>query len=207
MIRNDIKPALMTTVEAEFEKNPKQAVSEPARTSRAAKAGAAAAPAKGAAQGVKGGRAAAAVASAAFDPDDLLPREDISGQISSKLIAELGSANWKERKAAMDEVEGILAAAGNRIQPNVRASPTAWLAFPCRAVLLVPQPLAASCELRMGPAAQPAACAAASAPADGGADPLAQAAHGGRQPEPDGAGAAAGGWPGRVVLCRCILLP
>lgn len=56
---------------------------------------------------------------AAFDPDALLPRTDISSQISSKLIANLGSANWKERNAALDEVEEIVKSAGGRIQPTV----------------------------------------------------------------------------------------
>lgn len=51
--------------------------------------------------------------------DDLLPRTDISGQITGELVTMLGSANWKERKAALDEVEGILASAGGRIQPTV----------------------------------------------------------------------------------------
>ena len=55
----------------------------------------------------------------AFDPDALLPRTDISSQISSKLIANLGSSNWKERNAALDEVEDIVKAAGGRIQPTV----------------------------------------------------------------------------------------
>ncbi len=126
MIRADVKPALMTTVEAEFDKNPKQPAFEPARTSRAAKAGggggAAPKAAGGAAKGGRGGGGGgAATSTGAFDSDDLLPREDISGAITSKLVAELGSANWKERKAAMDEVEGLLAAAGGRIQPNVGA--------------------------------------------------------------------------------------
>lgn len=56
---------------------------------------------------------------AAFDPDALLPRTDISSVISSKLIANLGSANWKERNAVLDEVEEIIKSAGGRIQPTV----------------------------------------------------------------------------------------
>jgi hypothetical protein len=50
--------------------------------------------------------------------DDLLPRADISGEIASA-VAALGSANWKERKAALDEIEAAVAAAGGRIQPGV----------------------------------------------------------------------------------------
>jgi hypothetical protein len=56
---------------------------------------------------------------APFDPDALLPRIDISSQITSKLVANMGSANWKERNAALDEVEEIIKAAGGRIQPSV----------------------------------------------------------------------------------------
>ena len=55
---------------------------------------------------------------AAFDPDALLPRTDISSQITSKLVANL-SANWKERNAALDEVDEIIKSAGGRIQPTV----------------------------------------------------------------------------------------
>lgn len=51
--------------------------------------------------------------------EDLLPRADISGQITGELIGKLGSSVWKERKEGLDEVEGLLAAAGGRIQPCV----------------------------------------------------------------------------------------
>lgn len=57
--------------------------------------------------------------------DDLLPRADISGQIAGA-VAALGSANWKERKAALDEIEGVLAAAGGRIQANVSSGGLLW---------------------------------------------------------------------------------
>lgn len=70
----------------------------------------------------RSGAAAATTAAAADEPpsmDDLLPRADISSQITGELIGMLGSANWKERKQGMDDVEAILAAAGGRIQPCV----------------------------------------------------------------------------------------
>ena len=38
---------------------------------------------------------------------------------SSKLITSMSSANWKERNLALEEVEGILQAAGGRIQPSI----------------------------------------------------------------------------------------
>ncbi|KAF6262791.1 armadillo-type protein [Scenedesmus sp. NREL 46B-D3] len=115
MVRADLKPALMATVEAEFAKQPQQSDFTANRVSRVA---AATRPAGGARKGGAKGSAAAA----AEEPpsmDDLLPRADISGQISSELVGKLTSANWKERKEALDEVEAILAAAGGRIQPCV----------------------------------------------------------------------------------------
>ena len=54
----------------------------------------------------------------AFDPDELLPRADISAQLGSKVMASLGSSNWKERNHTMDDIENIIKAA-NRIQPSV----------------------------------------------------------------------------------------
>ena len=55
---------------------------------------------------------------AAFDPDELLPREDISAQLGSKVMASLNSSNWKERNHTMDDIENIIKAA-SRIQPSV----------------------------------------------------------------------------------------
>jgi len=51
--------------------------------------------------------------------DDLLPRADISDSITPALLNDLGSANWKDRKAALDAVEQLLVDAGGRIQPTV----------------------------------------------------------------------------------------
>ena len=44
----------------------------------------------------------------------------LPSQISASIVTGMASANWKERKAAMDEVEGLLVSAGNRIGPKVR---------------------------------------------------------------------------------------
>lgn len=66
--------------------------------------------------------------------DDLLPRADISGQLAGEVIGKLGSANWKERKEGLDEVEAILAAAGGRIQPCVSgalAQAVCFVVFEC----------------------------------------------------------------------------
>jgi hypothetical protein len=131
MLRSDVKPALMSAIEAEFAKNPQAGGFTPTRVSRAdlRKAAAAAATSTSSSSSAgpalrgKGGKAAAAAPAAAdaFDPDDMLPRTDISDEISSSFIAKLSSANWKERKEAMEAVEGILQGAGYRIQPQVWA--------------------------------------------------------------------------------------
>ncbi|KAK9814323.1 hypothetical protein WJX72_004049 [[Myrmecia] bisecta] len=115
MIRNDVKPALMTALEDAFKKNPQQQV-VPTRRVRSLKGGAAKS---------VGGPAASSAADvedeplAAVDPDDLLPRTDISAQITPRLVALLGDANWKSRNAGLEEVEQILQAAGGRIQPSL----------------------------------------------------------------------------------------
>jgi hypothetical protein len=72
----------------------------------------------------KGGAAAAAAAAAQEDagggygdgeeedeegggglnPDDLLPRADVSGSITPALLGMIASSNWKERNAGVDQV-------------------------------------------------------------------------------------------------------
>lgn len=49
--------------------------------------------------------------------DDLLPRTDISKQLTPKLMPLFGDNDWKKRKEAADKVEEILKAANMRIQP------------------------------------------------------------------------------------------
>ena len=147
MIRNDVKPALMTALEDAFKNNPQQQVwcktaklqphgelipcYSPDLTSKGGSAVLASqvvatrkvrnAKPKAAAGGRKSGPSDTGSAheedAPAFDPDELLPRTDISSQITSKLIASLGSSNWKERNHTMDEVEDMLKSAGGRIQP------------------------------------------------------------------------------------------
>ncbi|GIL97467.1 hypothetical protein Vretimale_3111 [Volvox reticuliferus] len=123
MIRADVKPALMTAIDGEFAKNSDLPKPEPTRVSRvAASARGGAGGAKGVAKGGAGSATGAATGGSAagggFDPDDLLPRTDISGQITAELITQLCSSNWKERKAGLDAIEAILTQAGNRIQPQ-----------------------------------------------------------------------------------------
>jgi hypothetical protein len=56
---------------------------------------------------------------ASLNPDDLLPRTDISGGVTPSLLAMLGSSNWKERNAGVDALAALLAEANHRIEPNV----------------------------------------------------------------------------------------
>lgn len=68
-----------------------------------------------AAAGGAGGASAAAAAEeeegdeveeegGALNPDDLLPRTDISGAITPALLSMISSSNWKERNAGVDQV-------------------------------------------------------------------------------------------------------
>ena len=66
----------------------------------------------------RGGGASDAV----FDADDLLPRNDISGSVTAELLARLGGSNWKDRKAALDDLDRLLAGAGGRVMPQVRGA-------------------------------------------------------------------------------------
>jgi hypothetical protein len=76
--------------------------------------------------------------------DDLLPRADISGQITGELVGKLTNTNWKERKEGLDEVEAILAAAGGRIQPCVSSDCGMRMRlFLCQMLL---QPCVSSCS-------------------------------------------------------------
>ena len=54
----------------------------------------------------------AAAPAAACNGDDLFPREDISPLMTDALMAQLIDPIWKERKAAMEIVEGILTQSG-----------------------------------------------------------------------------------------------
>ncbi|KXZ46795.1 TOG1 protein [Gonium pectorale] len=132
MIRADVKPALMTAIDGEFAKNADLPKPEPTRFSRAAPparagAGGGKGAGKGGAGGGGGGGAASSSAAGGFDADDLLPRTDISGLITSELVTQLSNSNWKERKAGLDAIETILTQAGNRIQPQVRSAVTEML--------------------------------------------------------------------------------
>uniref|UniRef100_A0A672HC88 Cytoskeleton associated protein 5 n=1 Tax=Salarias fasciatus TaxID=181472 RepID=A0A672HC88_SALFA len=80
----DEKPALLSQIDAEFEKVP------PARLYS-----------EGASRTGRGGQ----------DIMDLLPRTDISDKISSDLVSKISDKNWKIRKEGLDEVAAIISEA------------------------------------------------------------------------------------------------
>lgn len=92
----DVKPAILSAIDAEFEKNPYE--------------GPAAAPKKT----IKELDSSLVPCGSGADG---LPREDISGKISSMLIKNLSSPEWKLRLESIDGVNRILEA-NNRIQPT-----------------------------------------------------------------------------------------
>eukprot|EP00803_Ostreobium_quekettii_P007309 evm.model.scf_1455.1 EVM.evm.TU.scf_1455.1 scf_1455:6723-19697(-) len=119
MIQANIKPALMSTIQAEFEKNPQDCSFVPSRT--VSGHGTNKASGSGGTQSSRTGSAMEVVPSSPqmLSGDDFLPRQDISAQISPALLAKLCSMNWKERKEGLDFVDQILTGAGNRIEPCV----------------------------------------------------------------------------------------
>ncbi|TPX69294.1 hypothetical protein SpCBS45565_g02541 [Spizellomyces sp. 'palustris'] len=91
----DLNPQLLATIDSEFEKAAAKAPPPPTKQQQLDETAAAADP-----------------------TDDLFPRVDISGQITGKLIVDMGNAQWKVRKEALDDLVRILEAANKRIQPN-----------------------------------------------------------------------------------------
>ena len=94
----DLKDSQLKTLEAEFARNPYVG---PAMVGTR----------KVRADGTEGASVAAAA-------DGGLPRADISGKITEKLIKEMGDPSWKVRAAALDAVNEILDESAKRIGPN-----------------------------------------------------------------------------------------
>jgi cytoskeleton-associated protein 5 len=100
-----VKPALLTTIDQEFEKVAGQRLPAPTRQYRHAQQ-------EKAAGGRRGGGSSRSGGSGEIE----LPREDISSRVDGKLLAELGDKNWKTRKEALDQVQALLVEAHRRIQ-------------------------------------------------------------------------------------------
>lgn len=106
----DVSPALLANIEAEFEKVSKMDPPQPT---------------KGIAMDtdddVGGGDSGGGGADAGADAlESLFPRVDISNPLG-KTVAECGDANWKIRKQGLDAVMSIIQGANNRIKPNLGA--------------------------------------------------------------------------------------
>ncbi|AQK99762.1 Protein MOR1 [Zea mays] len=95
---SDVKPALLSALDTEYEKNPFEgaAAAAPKRTVRVLDT-------------------ASSVSAGLFDG---LPREDISAKITPTLLKNLGSPDWKVRLESIDAVTKIVEEANKRIQPT-----------------------------------------------------------------------------------------
>ncbi|XVF86085.1 hypothetical protein PTKIN_Ptkin18bG0013100 [Pterospermum kingtungense] len=92
----DVKPALLSALDAEYEKNPFEGASAaPKKTVRASES-----------------------TSLSAGGLDSLPREDISGKITPSLLKSLESPDWKVRLESIEAVNKILEEANKRIQPT-----------------------------------------------------------------------------------------
>uniref|UniRef100_F6XZ33 Cytoskeleton-associated protein 5 n=1 Tax=Callithrix jacchus TaxID=9483 RepID=F6XZ33_CALJA len=113
MFFEDEKPALLSQIDAEFEKM--QGQSPPAPTRGIS---------KHSTSGTDEGEDGDEPDDGSSDVVDLLPRTEISDKITSELVAKIGDKNWKIRKEGLDEVAGIINEA-KFIQPNIGELPTA----------------------------------------------------------------------------------
>ncbi|CAH1448437.1 unnamed protein product [Lactuca virosa] len=93
---SDVKPALLSAVEAECEKNPFEGAAAAKKTVKASDC---------APSGSGGGL-------------DGLPREDISAKITPALLKGLESSDWKMRLESIEAVNKIVEEANKRIQPT-----------------------------------------------------------------------------------------
>nr|KAF6464570.1 cytoskeleton associated protein 5 [Rousettus aegyptiacus] len=113
MFFEDEKPALLSQIDAEFEKM--QGQSPPAPTRGIS---------KHTTSGTDEGEEGDEPDDGGNDVVDLLPRTEISDKITSELVSKISDKNWKIRKEGLDEVAGIINEA-KFIQPNIGELPTA----------------------------------------------------------------------------------
>lgn len=93
----DVKPALLSALDTEYEKNPFEGASAvPKKTVRASESN----------------------LSVTVGGLDSLPREDISGKITPTLLKSLESPDWKVRLESIEAVNKILEESNKRIQPT-----------------------------------------------------------------------------------------
>nr|XP_020654661.1 cytoskeleton-associated protein 5 isoform X2 [Pogona vitticeps] len=107
MFFEDEKPALLSQIDAEFEKMQGQTPPAPSRGNSRHTVGSG-----------DDGEEGEEQEEAGNDVVDLLPRTDISDRITSELVSKIGDKNWKIRKEGLDEVTTIINEA-KFIQPNI----------------------------------------------------------------------------------------
>ncbi|NXD33892.1 CKAP5 protein, partial [Copsychus sechellarum] len=112
MFFEDEKPALLSQIDAEFEKMQGQTAPAPTRGISRHSVG-----------GVDDGEEEEQE-EVGNDVVDLLPRTDIGDKITAELVSKIGDKNWKIRKEGLDEVTSIINEA-KFIQPNIGELPTA----------------------------------------------------------------------------------
>ncbi|KAG6419092.1 hypothetical protein SASPL_121301 [Salvia splendens] len=92
---SDVKPALLSTLDAEYEKNPHEASAVPKKVVKVTDS---------TSSGVTGGM-------------DGLPREDISEKITPTLLKGLESSDWKARLESIESITKLLEEMNKRILP------------------------------------------------------------------------------------------
>ncbi|XP_035520994.1 cytoskeleton-associated protein 5 [Morone saxatilis] len=120
MFFEDEKPALLSQIDAEFEKMQGQSPPAPIRFTR--KSAAEEEADDGEEQEEDGGGGGGG--GGGQDVMDLLPRTDISDKITSDLVSKIEDKNWKIRKEGLDEAAAIISDA-KFITPNIGELPLA----------------------------------------------------------------------------------
>ncbi|XP_075044282.1 cytoskeleton-associated protein 5 isoform X2 [Mixophyes fleayi] len=107
MFFEEEKPALLSQIDAEFDKMKGQTPPAPTRGSTKTGSG-----------GEEGDEGEEQDEDTPADVMDLLPRTDVSDKITSDLVSKIGDKNWKIRKEGLDEVTAIINEA-KFILPNI----------------------------------------------------------------------------------------
>ncbi|CAH2059231.1 unnamed protein product [Thlaspi arvense] len=93
---NDVKPALLSALDTEYEKNPFEGTAAPKRAVKSS----------------------VSTSTSAGGGLDSLPREDISSKITPNLLKGFESPDWKMRLESIEAVNKILEESNKRIQPT-----------------------------------------------------------------------------------------
>ncbi|KAJ2611715.1 hypothetical protein EV177_003350 [Coemansia sp. RSA 1804] len=110
---DDLNPQLLQLVEAEFEKVGDQPMPEPIHEQQGLSSTSAND------NGSNGGDSGSNNVDGSDPMDDLFPRQDLNALIGPTVYKRLGDNNWKERKAALDQIQNALESVKHRIQPNI----------------------------------------------------------------------------------------